>query len=174
LMFYSREREYYSAVPRIEPTTKTKEWIIRGPFPVTREQYPYVAHLHSGQGGIFEVFGRQEVLGGAASATESRIIHPAFIPTPAPTPKLIKRKAKRSSASAAPAETAGPAVAVQGTPINLDQEALLESKRTATTPPQPSPAAAQITSAPASRPSLDDALRSAVQTPTAPAAAPIR
>jgi hypothetical protein len=163
IMFYSHQREYYSAIPRIDPSTKGKEWIIRGPFAITREHYPYVAHLSPDEGGVFEVFGRRETYGGPGKAAESRVISPAFIPTPQPTPTPVRRRAKKPSTVTA-AESAGPSVAVQGTPINLDQEALLEARRT---PPaitlspaaaQPSPKAA----ATPSRSSLGAALQSAV------------
>jgi hypothetical protein len=171
-MFYSREREYYLAIPRIDPTTQGKEWIIRGPFPITREQYPHVAHLSPDEGGVFEVFGRQETYGGPGKAAESRVIRPAFIPTPPPTPAPIKRRVKKVSPSAAQ-ETAGPSIAVQGTPINLDQEALLEARRSPTgaaTPsaPLPSPKAASTPS----RVTLESALKGAVSSTPESASAP--
>lgn len=165
LLFYSREREYYSAVPHNDPQSKSKEWIIRGPYPLTREQYPHVAHLTGDQGGVFEIFGKQERFGGPGKAIESRIIQPAFIPTPTPqpTPRPIKRKPKPSAEKQG---TPGPGIEVQGTPINLDQQALFESRRTPdvdTSQQQPPNA----TVAPA-RPVISDALDSAVNKPPPP------
>lgn len=130
VLFYSDNREYYSAIPHIDRSTKGKEWIIRGPFPLTREHYPLVAHLRADAGGVFEVFGRQERFGGPASAFESRTISPAFIPTPSPTPTPLRKRSKNRAHTPIPQESIGPAVAVQGTPLNLDQEALLEARRT--------------------------------------------
>jgi hypothetical protein len=178
LMFYSKEREYYSAVPKVDPQTKAKEWIIRGPFAITREHYPAVAHLNSSQGGVFEIFGRQEVLGGPVRAIDSRIIQPAFVPTPAATPVPKKRKAKKSAKDEQNTGT-GPSIAVQGTPINLDQEALYEARRKAAAIPSVAPTAA-VTVAPSTspkaadatkRPSLEDALNSAIRATPAPTTA---
>jgi hypothetical protein len=170
MMFYSREREYYSAIPRIDPATKGREWIIRGPFPITREHYPHVAHLSPDNGGVFEVFGRRETYGGPGKAVESRVISPAFIPTPAPTPIPVRKRVKKAAQPVSAAdESSGPSIAVQGTPFNLDQEALFEARRTptvtaATPAAQPSPKAA----AAPNRPSLGAALQSAVSsTPVA-------
>jgi hypothetical protein len=165
LMFYAREREYYAAIARIEPQTKTREWIIRGPFPITREHYPHVTHLDAGQPAIFDVFGRREVFGGPGKAAESRVIQPAFIPTPTPQP--VKRHPKRVTTSSE--EKGSPAVTVQGTPMNLDQEALFESRRT----PAASRTAAQATpaaAAPTGRPTIDDALKSTLNPTTLPVA----
>ena len=138
-LFYAREREFYAALPKVDPQTKIKEWIIRGPYPITREQYPYVAKLHGEQGGVFEIFGRKEIFGGPGQAIESRVIAPAFIPTPQPKIKHVKKHATKKPDStntpAAPAASLGPIIAVQGTPINLDQAALIEAKRAATAIP---------------------------------------
>lgn len=170
LMFYSREREYFSAVPGIDPHTKTKEWIIRGPFPITREHYPYIARVNADQAGVFEVFGKREVFGGSGNAVESRIIKPAFITTPAPAPKITKRPGKKQSNTSGDAQ--GPAIAVQGTPMNLDQEALLEAKRTPITSPTATSLPAPKAPAPPSHASLDDALKSTINaTPSPPPAA---
>jgi hypothetical protein len=177
-MFYSREREYYSAIPRIDPSTKRREWIIRGPFPILREHYPHVVHLNSDQGGVFEVFGRQETFGGPGKALESREIYPAFVPTPQPTPRPTprptpkpgKRRAK-SAHTSNPQQTAGPVIAAQGTPINLDQEALLEARRTPSTiVGTPAPLAAPSVVATPGRSAVGDALTSAGSVSSKPAA----
>lgn len=167
LMFYSREKEYFSAVPGVDPHTTTKEWIIRGPFPITREHYPHIVHLRPDQTGVFEVFGKREIFGGSGNARESRIIQPAFIPTPAPKPKPARRPNTQASKAKGDTgeESKGPAIAIQGTPMNLDQKALLEARRTppvhhTVTPP------AKAAATPL-RPSLDDALKSTIHpTPT--------
>jgi hypothetical protein len=158
LLFYAHEREYYSAVPRNDPQSRTKEWIIRGPYPLTREQYPHVAHLTGDQGGVFEIFGKQERFGGPGKAIESRVIQPAFIPTPQPTPKPVKKK---TNPSVKQQEAPGPGIEVQGTPINLDQQALFESRRTPAVDTPKQQQAPQATSIPA-RPTIDDALSNSV------------
>jgi hypothetical protein len=184
MLFYSGKNEYYSAIPRIDPNTKGREWIIRGPFPITREQYPYVAHLTPDKGGVFELFGRQERFGGTGEALEYRVINPAFIPTPrptsAPTKKRAKKKATAQEASGPQIAVPGipaPGIAVQGTPVNLDQEALFEARRTPSVTPTiaatiqiaPKTADTPNTSDTTGRPSLGAALKSAVNTtPDAP------
>jgi|GEM_PF-6421701 len=167
LLFYADAREYYSAVPRHNPQSKSKEWIIRGPYPLTREQYPHVAHLAGDQGGVFEVFGKQERFGDPGKAVESRVIQPAFIPTPTPqpTPRPVKRKPKPAAEKQG---TPGPGIEVQGTPINLDQQALFESRRTPAVDTSKQQQTPNATSAPA-RPMIDDALNSAVNKPPPPA-----
>jgi len=141
-LFYSREREFYAAVPKYDPQNKNKEWFIRGPYPITREQYPYIAKLDSDQGGVFEIFGRTEAFGGPGRTIESRVIAPVFIPTPRPKPirKATKVSIKKDDSEKVEAKPTaisalGPIIAVQGTPINLDQKALMEARR-ATTPSQ--------------------------------------
>jgi hypothetical protein len=136
-LFYSREREFYTAVPKFDQQTKTKEWIIRGPYPITREQYPYVSKLNEDQGGVFEIFGRTETFGGTGRTIESRVIAPAFIPTPRPKPirkakPVIKDEKEAQGPKAVTTPAFGPIIAVQGTPINLDQKALMEARRAAT------------------------------------------
>jgi len=147
-LFYSREREFYTAVPKFDQQTKTKEWIIRGPYPITREQYPYVSKINSDQGGVFEIFGRTETFGGPGRALESRVIAPVFIPTPRPKPirQVTKAKSKKDVSEKVEAKPTmmpamGPIIAVQGTPINLDQKALMEA-RSAATPSQAAATAA--------------------------------
>lgn len=165
LMFYSKDREYYSALPHIESETKRREWIIRGPFPVMREHYPHIVHLDSGLGGVFEIFGRREVFGGPARANETRIIQPAFIPTPVPTTPVKKRKiaTHREQASSDKAPP-GPVIAVQGTPINFDQEALFEAKkREIPLLPSANKAPQDKSTEAASAPTLNDAFKSALK-----------
>jgi hypothetical protein len=128
LLFYAKNREYYSATPHTDPTTKTKEWIIRGPYPINREHHSLLKRIDPDQGAILEVFGRREIFGIASSPIESRIIAPAFIPTPKHKKRASVKKGKEKGAEGEQSSNNGPAVAVQGTPINLDQEALLESK----------------------------------------------
>lgn len=132
LLFYAKSREYYSATPHTDPITKTNEWIIRGPYPINREHHSLIHRLDPDQGAVLEVFGRREVFGRANSALDTRIIAPAFVPTPKPKNRPQLRRGRTHDKGAATvgdkAPQNGPAVSVQGTPINLDQEALLESK----------------------------------------------
>jgi hypothetical protein len=132
LLFYAKSREYYSATPHTDPITKTKEWIIRGPYPINREHHSLIHRLDPEQGAVLEVFGKRELFGRANASLESRIIAPAFVPTPTkPKKRTPSRRGKTEDRGAVGGDKVsqnGPAVAVQGTPINLDQEALLESK----------------------------------------------
>jgi hypothetical protein len=177
-LFYSREREFYTAVPKLHQQTKTKEWIIRGPYPITREQYPYVSKLNADQGGVFEIFGRTETFGGAGKTIESRVIAPAFIPTPRPKPirQVTKSKSKKDESEKLEAKPTsvpalGPIIAVQGTPINLDQKALMEA-RSAATPSQAVATAAapeqQIPASPQVKPADTPKVATSPISPTPP------
>jgi hypothetical protein len=172
LMFYSKEREYYLAIPQVDPQSKAKEWIIRGPFPITREHYPKVAHLNSSQGGVFQVFGRQEVFGGSPRALDSRVIQPAFVPTPVSTPIPKKRRSKKAAKEGQNTGT-GPSIAVQGTPINLDQEALYEARQKPTAAPTVLPATSPKVADSTKRPSLEDALNSTLRATPAQKTTPV-
>lgn len=173
LMFYSRTLEYYSAVPQRDNQTKITEWIIRGPFPITREHYPYIAPLNSAQGGAFEVFGKRENFGGAAVATESRVIEPAFVPTPTPTPTPMPRKPRiKKTPPSGGVPPVIPGSSADRTPGNLDQAAILEARRTpSATPTGTTPPSASSTTPQKSHQTLDDALKSSIGTTAAPPSA---
>jgi hypothetical protein len=131
-LYYAGARESYRATPQFDPKTHSKEWIVKGPFGLDRETYRALQSLHSDDGGIFEIFGKREVMGGRAHAAQTRVISPAFIPTPKPTaaPRRIPNKQSTETTT-----NVGPAVGVSGSPSNLDQEALIEAlKRKLNTP----------------------------------------
>ncbi len=125
-LFYSGRQEMYSAVPQFDRSLGTKEWIVRGPYALDRSSYRQVSSLVAGQGGVFQVFGRREVLGGPVHPTETRVIAPVFIEPPAVKPQRRKIAAK-------PKHTTTPVAVkeeVVTTPSNLDQEAIAEFRRT--------------------------------------------
>ncbi len=137
-LYYSGARESYKATPQFDPQNRTKEWIVRGPYALDRETYRALHQLHNDNGGVFEIFGKREVLGGNARAVQTRVIAPAFIPTPKPTPRPVPKITRKE-----PIATAGPEVGVSGSPSNLDQEALIEAlKQKLTTPTAAPPAVA--------------------------------
>ncbi len=123
-LFYSGNQEVYTASPQIDPTLRSREWIIRGPYSIERVDYREVSQLDGRAGGIFEIFGRREVLGGPVIAAESRVIAPAFIEPTQPKRRVSQRKkvaAKQSSGSAPAGFT--------GAPTNFDQQALAEARQ---------------------------------------------
>ena len=128
-LFYSDKGEVYKATPQINQRAKTKEWIVRGPYAIERTYWRQIASLPN-EGGVFEIYGRKEIFGGKANTIEARIITPAFIPTPQPKPRKVKKKStpivkNQESVIRLPS----------GPPANLDQEALLEAqKKPAATP----------------------------------------
>jgi len=165
-MFYADKQESFTATPQFNSQAKTKEWIVRGPYGLDRENYHTLAHLRDQRGGAFEIFGRLEVLGGPAQAESSRVLAPAFVPTPKPTPKPIRRVKKTAAPDGGPA--VGGTLPFSGSPSNLDQEALIEALRQkAATPPS-------VIASPAQPPALGAPLQAtspAVLTPKASPAA---
>jgi hypothetical protein len=148
-LFYSDKNESYRATPQIDKRSKTKEWIVRGPYAIDRNYWRQITSLPN-EGGVFEVFGKKEVFGGRAVAAETRVIAPAFVPTPHPTPRPVKKKVAPSKDTTGAPAISGPI----GTPSNLDQEALLEARRSPPTPPAQAPTVASSPGAKA----IDDAL----------------
>jgi len=128
-MYYSGRQEMYTAVPEFDRSLGKKEWIVRGPYALDRASYRQVTALPSGQGGVFQVFGRREVLGGELRATETRVIPPVYIEPPQPKP--VKRKVK-------PKVTTTQTVAVVEDPLIdlrlVDQQALAEARQGKKTP----------------------------------------
>lgn len=166
-LFYPAKQEVYRATPQRDPLTKAKEWIIRGPYAIDRSLHRSVATLGSETSGVFEVFGRREVIGGAAQAAQVRVIEPAFVPTPTPAPTPRRRATKKPAMTD---EATGPAVAIQGTPMNFDQQAILEARSpTRVSTPQainPTPPAAPT--AISGKNIIDEALKTTVlSSPTA-------
>lgn len=166
-LFYPAKLEIYRATPQRDSLTKAKEWIIRGPYAIDRSQFRQMTSLGQETTGTFEIFGRREVLGAPTHGAEVRVIAPAFVPTPHPTPKPRKRVVKKTTPST---EQAGPAIAIQGTPMNFDQQALIEASRPAPTlaPNTGTPAATSVPSGAAKgngSTSLDEALKNTVNIP---------
>lgn len=168
-MFYADKNETYRATPQFNPLDKSKEWIVRGPYGLDRENYHTLSQLKNQRGGAFEIFGRLEVLGGPSVAGTSRVIAPAFVPTPRPIPRPAPRVKKEDGAAAATAGS-NTNLPFTGSPSNLDQEALVEAlKQKAAETPTTIPSAAQgskppSTSDKATAPApVDSALKQAEQ-----------
>jgi hypothetical protein len=183
-MFYADKNETYRATPQFDPRNKTKEWIVRGPYGLDRENYHTLSQLKNQRGGAFEIFGRLEVLGGPAVANTSRVIAPAFVPTPRPTPRPAPR-VKKESAPTTTISGSNTNLPFTGSPSNLDQEALVEAlkQKASETPIVPTPAAQgskapsvrdkAATSAPVDG-ALKDAAKSASTAPLSATAQPIK
>lgn len=127
-MFYPRSMEMYVAVPYFSGEPVTKEWIIRGPYTVSKGYYRQVTLLPREEQAAFEIWGSRQVLGhGSVVAAESRVIYPAFVPTATPTPRpIIKKRPAKTTAEASGTPAAAPIQSQQ--PMNFDQRALIESK----------------------------------------------
>jgi hypothetical protein len=156
-LYYSAKGEVFRASPRQDPNSTIKEWIIRGPYAIGRDNYNSMRQLGPETGGVFEIFGRREVLGGPARAAQTRVIVPVFIPTPTPQPVKIGRKAKIVKSAITPA----PQVTLQTTPSNFDQEVLFEARKRALATPQATPILVKDAS-PATPSPLDDALKNSI------------
>ena len=128
-LFYSSPTEEYVAKPapnRSRVREGGREWIIIGPFSVDRERYKAIQQLGRAHGGVFEIFGRREVLGGTPTSGTSEQLRPVFIPTPIPpkkpTPKKTKHPVDTSKRSGAEAPSPS------NETLNFDQQALKEAK----------------------------------------------
>lgn len=164
-LFYPAKREVYRATPQRDPLTQAKEWIIRGPYAVDREQHRSLTGLGTETSGVFEVFGRREQIGGASQAAQVRVLEPAFVPTPAPTPIPRPRRKIVRPAPASDVSSQGPAITIQGTPMNLDQQAIVEARKAVPTAPAQAattPAAAADVAKETKRTPLDEALEKTV------------
>jgi hypothetical protein len=126
-LFYSGRQEMYTAVPQFDRSLGTKEWIVRGPYALERTAYRQVSGLPSGQGGVFQIRGRREILGGELRATETRSIAPVFIEPP--LPKVTKRSAKIKKAKQPAPGTVLTTEDPLKNPSNLDQQALVEARQ---------------------------------------------
>jgi hypothetical protein len=178
ILYYSAKQELYRASPHLDPMTKAKEWIIKGPYAIGRGLHREIAQLGPETVGVFEIFGRREVLGSATELMRERVIEPAFVPTPTPQPtprpRIHRKKGSQSPRSEAPTQ-AGPAVSIQGTPMNLDQQAIAEAKTPTTEKmvPEATPVAKNYSipsppkpgATPAAKPELDAALGATVLRP---------
>jgi len=124
-LFYADSNEEYVAQPaprRSRVKDAPREWIIIGPFEIDRHHYNDVQQLKNNTYGVFEIFGRREVLGEEAPHGESATLQPVFIPTPKPRP-VVHKKSPKTEHNASEETLAVPAV-----PLNFDQEALKEAK----------------------------------------------
>jgi hypothetical protein len=127
-MYYSAKQEMYTASPQIDPTLRSREWIIRGPYAIDRTEYRQVSQLSGTAGGVFEIFGRTEVLGGPAEPAESRIITPVFIEPQRPAHRKPNRKTvTKKTGTTEPTQTA--ATPTPNTSPNFDQQALAEARQ---------------------------------------------
>ncbi len=175
LLFYPAKQEVYHASPQLDPMTKAKEWIIRGPYAIDRSRYRAVAQLGPETVGAFEIFGRRELVGASGYAGQARVLEPAFVPTPPPTPTPRRRTIRKQPASST---GTGPAISIQGTPMNFDQQAIMDAQKAPVANPLKAvpavPAVASPVTAPAGptteikKGTLDEALKATVlKTPSA-------
>jgi hypothetical protein len=128
-LFYADSNEEYIAQPaprRSRAKDAPREWIIIGPFEIDRHHYSDVQQLKQNPYGVFEIFGRREVLGKEPPRGESSTLQPVFIPTPKPRPVVHKKTHK-----AIPTVGVDTQAAIPSNPLNFDQEALKEEKENA-------------------------------------------
>lgn len=103
----------------------THQWIIRGPYPVQRENYRQLSALPSISHATFEMFGARQLFGTEAVAENFHEIKPVSIPASTPTPRPKPHRNRRAPANTA-GDTSHQASSNQAT--NFDQRALLEAK----------------------------------------------
>lgn len=127
--FYAASNEEYIAQPAPKPRLSkntSREWIIIGPFEIDRHHYNDVHKLKDNNYGVFEIFGRREIIGKVPPQGQSKTLQPVFIPTPTPRPVVHKKPRKKE-----PVSTDATATAAPSEPMNFDQQALKEAKENA-------------------------------------------
>ncbi len=131
LMYYPNQREVYSADLVQEPTKR--EWIVRGPFEIERQDYRTLLRLDASMAGepVFEIYGKPFRFRFNQGDEQKQVLRPALPeipPTPIPTPKP---KVKRPVITApSTTETIVPAVPTIDVfkPLTSDQQALLMAR----------------------------------------------
>lgn len=141
-LFYVNRLTLYRATTQRDLVLGHREWIIEGPYPISRKAFQSLRGIQGKETGIFEVFGKREILDGRQQTTSIRSIPPVFVPTPKPSKPAIVRKKRRGKKR----PTKSPPVAAKidsGAPMNYDQKALFEARKSFTPLPkdaqQPSP-----------------------------------
>lgn len=126
-LFYPQERAYYTA--ELSSRESSGQWIVRGPFQVSRLDFKELAPLQAAlkTEPLFVIQGRPYRFGSAGFTDKPRVLTPLLpgpTATPTATPRPKRRAPAKPTAVSVPAGTPTPAVD-PNRPLNSDQRALL-------------------------------------------------
>ncbi len=153
-LFYVNRLEMYRASSQPDMVLGIREWMIQGPFSIDRATYQKLQGLQETVGGVFEIFGKREILDGKEHPKPTRTIQPVFVPTPKPK-KRVRAVSKGAKKHAVGDTSASATPTPPESPINFDQQALFEARKKMT------PVANG--SAPSKETKIDSALKDAVK-----------
>jgi hypothetical protein len=129
-LYYVNRLTLYRATAQLDLVLGTREWMIEGPYPIDRQTYQQVHALQGeGVGGLFEIFGKRELLDGHSLSSPTRVIKPVFIPTPKPPKRKTYKKAKGKKQVLKETKAASSTPHTTETPMNYDQKALFEARK---------------------------------------------
>ena len=129
-LYYVERLMLYRASAQLDLVLGTREWMIEGPYPIDRQTYQQVHTLQGeGVGGLFEIFGKRELLDGHSHSSPTRVIKPVFIPTPKPPTRKTFKRVKGKKHPPKKTEAASSTPHTTGTPMNYDQQALFEARK---------------------------------------------
>lgn len=137
ILYYPGQRQAYAA--DLFKSSARREWIIRGPFAIERQDFRAITRLEAAMTGepVFLMWGKDYRFRFHQKPTQAaRVLRPevALIPTPQPAPprKPPAKVLKPDAASAGPQPT--PTIPADA-PLTFDQQALLAAKQFAETAP---------------------------------------
>ncbi len=139
LLFYPAQKEVYAAellwrkiTLSGSKTMQKKEWIIRGPYLIEREDYRTLAGLEMGLQGqpVLVLNGKIQQFTPARKEQDTKRVAVAIVPpTPPPTPTPVKKRGPAKAApEKSPVESEEESLLKNFKPLNLDQRAILISK----------------------------------------------
>lgn len=153
-LFYVNRYEMYRATSQPDLVLGIREWMVQGPFVIDRTTYQKLQGLQQTVGGVFQIFGKREILDGRLHTKPIRTIQPVFVPTPKPKKRFrTPRKATEKQAVSSTSPVATPLTLEN--PTNFDQQALFEARKKMT------PAAKAVE--PSEEKKLDSALKDVVR-----------
>lgn len=129
-LFYAQEKEMYIAElddQRGQSASGYRQWIVRGPYAMSRIDYREVVRLASNHAEpLFMIYGKPYRFG--RQRPEQVDVQIVIPPPPVPTPKPKVIRKPKSTESATAAVTLTPKIPAVYTPLNFDQQALLISQ----------------------------------------------
>lgn len=129
LLYYPQSKEVYAA--DLVEDEKKREWIVRGPFAIERQDFRTLARMETSMAGepVFELHGKPYRFRFQRSAEPSQVARPVIpevAPTPTPTPKP-KHTRKVITAPKTPTVPPTPTIDLFK-PLTSDQQALLMAR----------------------------------------------
>jgi len=133
LLYYPRDKEVYAGDLLVERSTAQRQWVVRGPYAISRRDYKDLQSMDMAMNGepVFEIWGKPYRFRFQKEESSSEI-RPVIPLPPPPTPKPRKKVIYKGTESGVSKEPAPPAVPTSPSgefrPLNADQQALQMAK----------------------------------------------